>query len=205
MRSDDAKNVLQELWSPAQIAGWLKKKQPHDERFQVSHETIYRSLYIQARGALKEELLQHLRRSRAMRRSRHHTQKTENHGRICDAVSISERPPGVADRAVPRRWEGDLILGSNNSQIATLVERNTRYVMLAKIGSKHTETVTRALRSPQSMAAWLEREHQWTTQAISSERNGSIGPLSSKAQRNSSTAEPTTQKDVRLRRTGAAL
>ena len=136
---------LKELWSPEQIAGWLKHAYPNDENYQVSHETIYRSLYIQARGALKKELLQHLRRTRLMRRSRHHTQKTPDHGRITNTVSISERPASVEDRAVPGHWEGDLIIGSRNSQIATLVERHTRYVMLAKVKSKHTETVINAL------------------------------------------------------------
>jgi len=92
---------------------------------QVSHETIYKSLFIQARGALKKELLQHLRRTRAMRRSRHHTQKTDDHGRITGTVSISERPASVEDRVVPGHWEGDLVMGSNNSQIATLVERQS--------------------------------------------------------------------------------
>jgi len=120
---------LQIQWSPEQIAGWLKRTYP-DATYQVSHETIYRSLFIQARGALKKELLEHLRRSRAMRRSRHHTQKTENHGRISDTLSISERP--AVDRAVPGHWEGDLLCGSKNSQIATLVERRSRYVMLVK-------------------------------------------------------------------------
>ncbi|HSS70622.1 MAG TPA: IS30 family transposase [Casimicrobiaceae bacterium] len=136
---------LQLQWSPAQIAGWLKRTYPGDENYQVSHETIYRSLFIQARGALKKELLEHLRRTRAMRRSRHHTQKTDNHGRITDAVSISERPATVEDRAVPGHWEGDLLFGSRNSQIATLVERHTRYVMLVKVASKDTETVINAL------------------------------------------------------------
>lgn len=136
---------LQLEWSPEQIAGWLKRTYPDDENYHVSHETIYRSLFIQARGALKKELLQHLRRTRAMRRSRHHTQKTANHGRITDTVSISERPAAVKDRAVPGHWEGDLLFGSNNSQIATLVERHTRYVMLVKVDSKDTETVINAL------------------------------------------------------------
>jgi IS30 family transposase len=136
---------LQLEWSPWQIAGWLKRTFPDDENYQVSHETIYRTLFIQARGALKKELLVHLRRSRAMRRSRHHTQKTEDHGRITGTVSISERPVSVEDRAVPGHWEGDLLFGSHNSQIATLVERHTRYVMLAKVDGKDTETVINAL------------------------------------------------------------
>ena len=138
-------NKLQVQWSPEQIAGWLQRTYPGDENYQVSHETIYRSLFIQARGALKKELLEHLRRTRAMRRSRHHTQKTDNHGRITDAVSISERPATVEDRAVPGHWEGDLLFGSKNSQIATLVERHTRYVMLVKVARKDTETVINAL------------------------------------------------------------
>ena len=136
---------LKKLWSPEQIAGWLKRMYPADEHFQVSHETIYRSLFIQARGALKKALLQHLRRTRGMRRSRHHTQKTEDHGRIKDTVSIRERPASVEDRAVPGHWEGDLLIGSKNSQIAPLVERHTRYVMLVKMNSKDTETVLNAL------------------------------------------------------------
>jgi IS30 family transposase len=136
---------LQLEWSPEQIAGWLKRTYPDNESDQVSHETIYRSLFIQARGALKKELLQHLRRKRVMRRSRHHTQKTDDHGRITDTVSISERPASVEDRAVPGHWEGDLISGSGNSHIATLVERHSRYVMLAKVNGKDTETVINAL------------------------------------------------------------
>jgi IS30 family transposase len=136
---------LKRLWSPVQIAGWLKLMHPNDENLQVSHETIYRSLFIQARGALKKELVAHLRRTRVMRRSRHHTQKTADHGRITNTVSISERPASVEDRAVPGHWEGDLISGSNNSHMATLVERHTRYVILAKLNGKDTETVINAL------------------------------------------------------------
>jgi len=136
---------LQLQWAPQQIAGWLKYTYPDDENYQVSHETIYRSLFIQARGALKKELLQHLRKTRAMRRSRHKSLKGDGLGQITDAVSIRERPASVEDRAVPGHWEGDLIMGSNNSQIATLVERHTRYVMLARVKSKDTETVINAL------------------------------------------------------------
>jgi IS30 family transposase len=136
---------LRSAWSPDQIAGWLKYAYPGDENYQVSHETIYKSLFIQARGALKKELLQHLRRIRTMRRSRHHTQKTQDHGRMTNTVSISERPASVEDRAVPGHWEGDLLFGSHHSQIATLVERHTRYVMLVKVKGKDTETVINAL------------------------------------------------------------
>ena len=136
---------LKMLWSPEQIAGWLKSTYPEDESYQVSHETIYRTLFIQARGALKKELLQYLRRTRVMRRSRLYTQKRDTHGRISNTISISERPPSVEDRAVPGHWEGDLIFGTHNSQIATLVERQTRYVMMAKVNSKDTETVINAL------------------------------------------------------------
>jgi IS30 family transposase len=132
-------------WSPSQVAGWLKRRYPQDETRQVSHETIYRTLFIQARGALKKELLQHLRRTRGMRRSRQHTQKTPDHGRITQTVSIRERPAEAEDRAVPGHWEGDLYFGSHNSQIATLVERQTRYLMLVRVASKDTDTVVDAL------------------------------------------------------------
>jgi IS30 family transposase len=138
-------DMLRMLWSPEQIAGWLKHTHPHDQGLHVSHETIYRSLFIQARGALKKELLEHLRRTRGMRRSRSYTQKTAIHGQIVDAVSIRERPASVDDRAVPGHWEGDLVFGSANSQIATLVERQTRYVMLLKLDGKDSKTVVDAL------------------------------------------------------------
>ena len=136
---------LQLQWAPRQIAGWLKRTYPDDENYQVSHETIYKSLFIQARGALKKELLQHLRKTRAMRRSRHKSLKGGGLGQITGAVSIRERPASVEERALPGHWEGDLIIGSNNSQIATLVERHTRYVMLVRVKSKDTKTVINAL------------------------------------------------------------
>jgi len=136
---------LRRCWSPEQIAGWLKSTYPNDESSQVSHETIYKSLFIQARGALKKELLQHLRSKRAIRRSRHASLKGEGLGKITNTVSIRERPASVEDRAVPGHWEGDLIFGTHNSQIATLVERHTRYVMLARVSGKDTETVINAL------------------------------------------------------------
>ena len=138
-------NKLRLHWSPEQIAGWLKRTYPEYENRQVSHETIYKSLFIQARGALKKELQQHLRSQRAIRRSRHASQKGDGRGQIKDMVSIRVRPAAVEDRAVPGHWEGDLIIGTNNSQIAALVERRTRYVMLAKVSGKDTETVINAL------------------------------------------------------------
>lgn len=153
---------LQRQWSPEQIAGWLKRTYRDDTSRQVSPETIYRSLFIQARGALKKELVGHLRRTRVMRRSRHHTQKTDQHGRITDTVSIRERPASVEDRAVPGHWEGDLLFGSKNSQIATLVERQTRYVMLMKVAGKDTETVINALiKNARKLPEELYRSLTW--------------------------------------------
>jgi IS30 family transposase len=132
-------------WSPEQIAGWLKSTHPGDETHQVSHETIYRSLFVQARGVLKKELLQHLRSKRTIRRSIRVDPNGDRRGQIKDIVSIRERPAAVEDRAVPGHWEGDLLSGSKNSYIATLVERHTRYVMLAKVANKETQTVVSAL------------------------------------------------------------
>ncbi len=132
-------------WSPEQIAGWLKRENSGDERNHVSHETIYRTLFVQARGVLKKELQQYLRSKRAIRRSKHATLKRDGLGQIKNTVSISERPASVEDRAVPGHWEGDLIAGSNNSYIATLVERHSRYVMMAKVANKDTESVISAL------------------------------------------------------------
>ena len=136
---------LRLYWSPEQIAGWLKRVHPEDEAYQVSHETIYRSLFVQARGVLKKELQQHLKSKRTIRRSKHATQKGRDHGQIKDMLSIRERPASIEDRAVPGHWEGDLISGSHNSYIATLVERHSRYVMLVKVDSKDTQTVISAL------------------------------------------------------------
>ena len=153
---------LQQQWSPQQIAGWLMRTYPDDATSRVSHEAIYRTLFIQSRGALKKELLAHLRRTRAMRRSRHHTQKTADHGRISDTVSIRERPADVEDRAVPGHWEGDLLCGSSNSQIATLVERSTRYVMLVKVDRKDTQTVVTALiRTARQLPNELYKSLTW--------------------------------------------
>lgn len=136
---------LRRKWSPEQIAGWLKRCFPGEAHKQVSHETIYRSLYIQARGVLKKELLDHLRARRTIRRSRHASLKRNGLGQVKNAVSISERPASVEDRAVPGHWEGDLIGGSKNSYIATLVERHSRYVMLIKVANKDTNSVISGL------------------------------------------------------------
>lgn len=138
-------STLRQNWSPEQIAGWLKRIYPDDEAYQVSHETIYRSLFVQARGVLKKELVQHLRSRRSIRRSRHATAKADQRGRIPDMVSIRERPAAVEDRAVPGHWEGDLLAGSSNSYMVTLVERHSRYVMLAKVAKRDTQTVVTAL------------------------------------------------------------
>src|SRR6202043_1847872 len=132
-------------WSPEQIAGWLKRTHSEDGYNQVSHETIYRSLFVQARGVLKKELLRHLRSKRSMRRSQPVDPDGDRRGYMKDAVSIRQRPAAVEDRAVPGHWEGDLLSGPNNTYIATLVERQTRYVMLAKVAGKDTQTVVTAL------------------------------------------------------------
>jgi IS30 family transposase len=139
-----AGKLLQD-WSPKQISGWLQREYPNDESLRVSHETIYRSLFIQARGALKEELVKHLRSKRQIRRSRHASAHGHSQGRIVDAISIRERPAEVEDRAVPGHWEGDLLRGARNSHVATLVERHSRFVMLVKVPGKDTATVVAAL------------------------------------------------------------
>jgi IS30 family transposase len=149
-------------WSPQQIAGWLMREHPDDEGRRVSHETIYRSLFIQTRGVLKKELLAHLRATRSMRRSRHATLKRSGIGKFNDAISISERPAEVEDRAVPGHWEGDLIAGSGNSFIATLVERKTRYVMLAKVSNKDSHSVIQALiKQSRKLPKELYRSLTW--------------------------------------------
>ena len=136
---------LYDNWSPEQIAGWLKHTYPGDEAYQVSHETIYRSLFVQARGVLKKELQAHLRSGRAIRRSRHASSKGDGRGSLTDAISIRGRPASAEDRAVPGHWEGDLLCGSSNSYIVTLVERHSRYVMLAKVANRDSQSVITAL------------------------------------------------------------
>ena len=136
---------LEEDWSPQQIAGWLKTEFPHDQTMRVSHETIYLTLFIQARGALKRELVAHLRRTRSIRRPRSAKRVNRGQGQIVNAVSIRERPAEADDRAVPGHWEGDLLAGAANTHIATLVERHSRFVMLVALDGKDTQTVTKAL------------------------------------------------------------
>jgi IS30 family transposase len=149
-------------WSPEQISGWLKTHYPDDENMRVSHETIYRSLFIQARGVLKKELLDYLRSKRRMRRSRHASPSGQSRGQIVDALSIRERPAEVEDRAIPGHWEGDLLSGAKNSYIATLVERHSRYVMLIKVPSKETEAVVAALsQHVRKLPATLRRSLTW--------------------------------------------
>jgi IS30 family transposase len=149
-------------WSPEQISGWLKKRYPNNESMRVSHETIYRSLFIQARGVLKKELMQYLRSQRLIRRSRHARADGQSHGQIVDAISIRERPAEVEDRAIPGHWEGDLLAGTSNSHIATLVERHSRFVILVKVPSKDTATVVAALsRHVRKLPASLRRSLTW--------------------------------------------
>ena len=153
---------LQLNWSPEQIAGWLKRTYPLEEQNQVSHETIYRSLFVQARGVLKKELMQCLRSKRTIRRSKNASLKRDGLGQIKDAISISERPASVEDRAIPGHWEGDLIGGSKNSYIATLVERHSRYVMIVKVANKDTKSVISALiKQAQKLPRELYKSLTW--------------------------------------------
>jgi len=151
---------LREDCSPEQISGWLSKHYPDDEAMRVSHETIYRTLFVQARGALKRELLAHLRSGRMMRKGRHTSTAGQQRGQIKQAVSIRERPPEAENRAVPGHWEGDLLSGSHNTHVAALVERSSRFVMLVRVGGKDTESVVAALseqirRLPKAMMSTL--------------------------------------------------
>jgi IS30 family transposase len=136
---------LKSDWSPQQISGWLARTYGDDKTMQISHETIYRSLFIQARGVLKKELISHLRSRRMMRRGKTASTAGQPRGQIIDAVSIRDRPASVEDRALPGHWEGDLISGSKNSHIATLVERHSRFVMLVRVAGKDTTSVVSAL------------------------------------------------------------
>jgi len=149
-------------WSPEQISGWLKIHFPHDESLRLSHETIYRSLFIQARGVLKKELMDHLRSGRRLRRAIKVDTDGERRGKIVDAISIRQRPADVEDRAVPGHWEGDLLSGSKNSHIVTLVERQSRFTSLIKVRSKETTSVVTALtRQIRKLPASLRRSLTW--------------------------------------------
>jgi IS30 family transposase len=149
-------------WSPEQISGWLKNHYPNNESMRVSHETIYRSLFIQARGVLKKELMDHLRSKRRMRRSRHSSEHGQSRGQIVDAISIRERPAEAEDRAIPGHWEGDLLAGGKNSYMATLVERHSRFLMLIKVPRKDTAVVVAALsKHVRKLPATLRRSLTW--------------------------------------------
>ena len=161
LREIVASKLMQD-WSPEQVSGWLKWQFPKDEGLRVSHETIYRSLFLQARGALKKELIQHLRSQRRIRRSRHSSVHGHSQGKIVDAISIRERPAEVEDRAIPGHWEGDLLRGARNSHVATLVERHSRFCMLVKVPGKDTTTVVAALsRHVRALPATLRRSLTW--------------------------------------------
>ena len=148
-------------WSPEQISGWLKEQFGSNEHMQISHETIYKSLFVQARGVLKKQLMVHLRRRRQLRQARRGTTK-QGLGSIVDAISIRERPAEADDRAVPGHWEGDLLSGARNSHIATLVERHTRFVMLTKLEGKDTSSVVEALaRQVRKLPRELRRSLTW--------------------------------------------
>jgi IS30 family transposase len=149
-------------WSPQQIAAWLMTTYPDDPTRHVSHETIYRTLYVQARGALKQELTAHLRRRRRMRHRRRVTPRGHGPGQIPDTISISERPASAADRAVPGHWEGDLLAGTTSSHIATLVERQSRYVLLVRLTASDSSTVVRALaRRIRTLPTSLKQSLTW--------------------------------------------
>jgi IS30 family transposase len=149
-------------WSPEQVSGWLKIHYPDDESMRVSHETIYRSLFIQARGVLKKELIGHLRSKRRIRRSQHSRVRRQSRGQIVGAISIRERPAEIEDRAIPGHWEGDLLSGSKNSHMVTLVERHSRFTTLIKVPSKDTAVVVAALsRQIRNLPATLRRSLTW--------------------------------------------
>ncbi|MFK8020751.1 MAG: IS30 family transposase [Pseudomonadales bacterium] len=161
LRSIIALKLSQE-WSPEQISGWLSFTFPDDESLHVSHETIYKSLFIQSRGVLKKELQVHLRTQRVFRQSRTNNTRGNARGGIIDAISIADRPPEIEDRAVPGHWEGDLISGSGNTHIATLVERHSRFTMLVKVNGKDTKSVVSALtREVKKLPRHLRESLTW--------------------------------------------
>lgn len=149
-------------WSPEQISGWLMVKYPTDKGMRISHETIYRSLFIQARGVLKRELLGHLRSRQVMRRPANAKSGGQPRGQIVDGVSIRQRPADVEDRSIPGHWEGDLITGSKNTHMATLVERRSRYTMLVRVAGKDATSVTSALsKQVLELPSQLRRSLTW--------------------------------------------
>ena len=154
---------LEDDCSPEQIAGWLRLAYPDNEAMQVSHETIYRALYVQARGSLKRELTGHLRRGRSRRYARSQSSKGQGQGKLTEMVMISERPPEVEDRAVPGHWEGDLLMGGRTSAIATLVERSTRYCQLVALpdGNGALEVCEALKESIATLPAQLRRSLTW--------------------------------------------
>ncbi len=153
---------LRRKWSPEQISGWLKQEYADVLDMQISHEAIYRSLFIQARGVLKKELQGHLRSRRTMRQSRHATRRKQSRGQIVDAISIRERPAEIEDRAIPGHWEGDLIAGVRNSHVATLVERQSRFTMLVKVeGKTSPEVVTALSRQVRQLPKQLRKSLTW--------------------------------------------
>src|SRR6202040_2076903 len=161
LRSLVASKLMQD-WSPEQISGWLKQSYPDNKSLRVSHETIYRTLFLQARGALKQELVRHLRSQRRIRRSRHSSIHGHSQGRIVDAISIRERPAEVEERAIPGHWEGDLLRGTRNSHVATLVERHSRFVMLIKVPSRDTAEVVAALsQHVQQLRCFQHTRRSW--------------------------------------------
>jgi IS30 family transposase len=154
---------LEALWSPQQISGWLAEQHPDDPGMRVSHETIYQSLFVQSRGALRKELHACLRTGRAMRRAKAYTKGNVGQGQLRDMVMISERPAEVADRAVPGHWEGDLIFGKKMTSIGTLVERHSRYVILLKLPNGHSAPAVRAAMTKRikTLPAQLRRSITW--------------------------------------------
>ena len=153
---------LAQDWSPEQISGWLRRERRDEPDMQVSHETIYKTLFVQARGVLKKELLGHLRTHRLYRRSVKATTEGQCRGQIIGGISIRERPPEVEDRALPGHWEGDLLAGSKNTHIATLVERQSRFTMLVKVDGKDTANVVSALiRQVRKLPVELRKSLTW--------------------------------------------
>lgn len=153
---------LNDNWSPQQVSGWLKAEYLNDRAMRVSHETIYKSLFVQARGVLKKELISRLRSKRMMRRGKTSTTQGQPRGQIVDAISIRERPAEVEDRAIPGHWEGDLLSGGKNTHIATLVERKSRFLLLVHVGGKDSESVVSALvRQVKHLPAGLMSSLTW--------------------------------------------